>query len=163
MSTFSTTDELQVVPQGRDAQKAAKAVDLLRQALAHPRKRRRSVKLPALELPMEIVEALEAMLEEVAEGHPVVLSAPERSTRELTTTQAAEALGMSRPKLIDLLEEGEVGYRMVGTHRRIPQSEVLAYKRATAGTVNEALERRRRRLAGLRKMAEITDEAGEGY
>lgn len=163
MTTFSTTDEVQVVPQGRDSQKAAKAVDLLRDVREHTAKRRRTVKLPPLELPTGIFDALEAMLEEVAEGHSVVVSAPDRSTEELTTTQAAEELGMSRPTLIDLLETGEMGFRKVGTHRRIPRREVLEYKRTMADTLTNARERRRRRLTGLRKMAEITDEAGEGY
>lgn len=163
MTTFATKDELQVVPRGGDAERAAKAVERIRKVLSRTDKRRRSVALPALELPADIVDALEAMLEEVAEGHSVVVSAPERSAEELTTTQAARELGMSRPKLIDILEEGEIGYRMVGTHRRIPRTEVLAYKRSMPSTVDEARERRKRRLEGLKKMAEISDEAGEGY
>lgn len=163
MAMFATKNDIQVVPKGGDAERAAKAVERLRKVLARRDKRRRSVSLPALDLPTSIVDALEAMLNEVAEGHSVVVSAPERSTEELTTTQAAAELGMSRPKLIDLLEEGDIGYRMVGTHRRIPRLEVLAYKRSIPSTVDEARERRKRRLEGLKKMAEISHQAGEGY
>lgn len=163
MTTFATKNGMQVVPKGGDAERAAKAVERLRKVLARRDKRRKSVSLPALELPTDVVDALAAMLKEVAEGHSVVVSAPERSTEELTTTEAAAELGMSRPKLIDLLEEGEIGYRMVGTHRRIPAPEVLAYRRSMPSTVEEARERRKRRLEGLKKMAEISHQAGEGY
>lgn len=53
---------------------------------------------------------------------------------ELSPNDAAERLSVSRTFVNKLLERGELSCRMVGTHKRIPLGEVLAYKeRMVAG------------------------------
>lgn len=75
---------------------------------------------------------------------------PERS--ELTTKQAAELLGVSRPFLIRILEEGGISHRKVGRHRRVLMKDVLAYKQTMQVKSRAALD----------EMVELTEEAG-GY
>jgi len=48
--------------------------------------------------------------------------------REMTTTQAAEFLDVSRPFVIKLIQRGELPCRLVGKHRRIPSEAVLEYR-----------------------------------
>jgi excisionase family DNA binding protein len=48
--------------------------------------------------------------------------------REMTTTQAAEFLDVSRPFVIKLTQRGELPCRLVGKHRRIPSSALLEYR-----------------------------------
>lgn len=107
---------------------------------------RKTVRIPAA-----VVHALLEVMEDLGEGQAVSLSALDR---ELTTQQAADLLQVSRPYLIgEILEKGKMRFRRVGTHRRIPYSEVVRYRQ----------ERREEQEALLRELAAEAQELELGY
>jgi excisionase family DNA binding protein len=52
----------------------------------------------------------------------------EQLPREMTTTQAADFLDVSRPFVIKIIKQGALPCRMVGKHRRIPTDALVAYR-----------------------------------
>ncbi len=105
---------------------------------------------PGISLPPQAVEALTEVLEHLAEGREVTVSA---QPVEYSTQKAAEFLRVSRPFLVGLLEKGEIPFRKVGTHRRVLFSDLKAYKeKIDAG-----------RLKTLDELTKQAQELGLGY
>ena len=75
-------------------------------------------------IPATAVRFLADILAKLSEGQPVTLIALES---ELSTQQAAELLGVSRPYFVKLLEEGNIPFRKVGEQRRVRYSDLLKY------------------------------------
>jgi excisionase family DNA binding protein len=69
---------------------------------------------------------------------------------ELTTQEAADMLSISRPSLIQMLDEGKIDYRKVGTHRRVRFESLMGYKRKVHAE----------RLAALNELAAYDQEIG---
>ncbi len=78
-----------------------------------------------IELPAGAVKLLQAILEDMALGRAVAI-VPQNA--ELTTQQAADFLNVSRPFLVQLLEQKKLPFRLVGTHRRVRFEDVLRFK-----------------------------------
>lgn len=77
------------------------------------------------EIPEKIFEVLRQVATALAQRRGVTVAFPETL---LTTQQAADFLGMSRPTLIKLLEQGAIAYTLTGRHRRIRLADVVAYQ-----------------------------------
>lgn len=67
--------------------------------------------------------------------------------KELTTQQAADFIGCSRPHLVKLLDKGRIEYFKVGKHRRLYLKNVLSY-------IEEEKQKHKSYLAQLMKADE---------
>ena len=101
-------------------------------------------------LPARVVEVLRTVLEHLAQGNAVTV-VPAHA--EVTTQQAADLLNVSRPYLVQLLEEGRIPHRKVGPRRRIRLADLLSY-------MHRDEERRRE---ALRELTREAQELGLGY
>ena len=88
-------------------------------------------------LPSVAAKLVLELLDALAHGNAVSLATLDS---ELTTQQAADLLNISRPSLIMMLEQGELPYRRLGTHRRIPLADVLAFKSANTAKRQATLD-----------------------
>lgn len=79
-----------------------------------------------VEIPPEVYEILVKAVHAMRSGRAVTITP---NSHTLTTQQAAEVLGVTRPTLVKILDEGMVPFENPGTHRRVQLGEVLAYKK----------------------------------
>lgn len=100
----------------------------------------------SVEVPEEIAALLQAVVRHLKAGHGVSVAALDA---ELTTTEAAELLNISRPHLIKQLEAGDLDYRLVGSHRRVRLIDVLAYRDRHDARAHEALDEMTRQAEEL--------------
>ncbi|GGM31162.1 helix-turn-helix domain-containing protein [Micromonospora yangpuensis] len=90
-----------------------------------------------VELPAEIYGVLRQVVEALQQGLAVTV-APRTLT--LTTQQAADLLGVSRPTVVKLLDEGKIPFERVGTHRRVQLPDLLTYREQRRAEQYAALE-----------------------
>lgn len=98
-------------------------------------------------LPRAILEVLSDVVNAMAQGQAVII-APVHQL--LTTQEAADLLGISRPTFVKLLEKGEIPYERPGRHRRVRLVDVLDYRN----------RRSTQRRAALDRMVEIAEKSG---
>lgn len=93
--------------------------------VARALKRGNLVRRDTISVPQFLGPAILTMLDAMAHGNVVTVISSEA---ELTSQQAADMIGVSRPFLIQLLESGGIPFRKVGTHRRIRYADLMEYK-----------------------------------
>jgi excisionase family DNA binding protein len=93
-------------------------------------------------VPEELSNIMARILRIVATGGTVTVgSMPE----ELTTSTAAEQLGISRPTLMKMIDRGEIPAHKVGSHTRLRTCDVMAFR-------GERQARRRKAFEELRAL-----------
>jgi excisionase family DNA binding protein len=76
-------------------------------------------------LPGPLREVLTLAAAALAAGRPVTLACHEPT---LSTQEAADLLGISRPTLVRLLDAGVIPYDRPGRHRRVQLADLLAHQ-----------------------------------
>jgi excisionase family DNA binding protein len=127
----SDADSADVIDLVTVLQRRGTRVAAQRPALVSPDGRR-------LPLPEPIYDALLHIADALAHGQGVTV-APHDAL--LTTQEAADLLGVSRPTLVRLLEDGEIPHTMRGRHRRVALADVVAYQQRRHVDRKEALAR----------------------
>ena len=100
-----------------------------------------------LELPGEVFEVLREVVAALSQGLAITVT-PHQTV--LSTSEAAQLLGVSRPTLVRLLEAGEIPFDKPGRHRRVRLADLLAYQQRS----------RCKRAALLDQMVADAEEAG---
>lgn len=117
-------------PSPEAAEQARRALRLL---VALPHRDTRTVEMRpdaeggavSVTLPHEAFDLFLEILGQMANGNAVTV-VPVHA--ELTTQQVADLLNVSRPYVIQLLDDAKLPSRKVGSHRRVRAEDVLAYK-----------------------------------
>lgn len=100
-----------------------------------------------VELPETLFDVLRQAAEALSSGRGVSIIPQDL---KLTTQNAADFLGISRPTLVKLLESGAIPFEKVGRHRRVTLRDLLTYRDKFRVT----------RRTALRQMARAGQEAG---
>lgn len=130
------------LPTAKDSEQAQEAIRVLSKILR--RKSSRAIRVQpegekevSVTVPREAFELFLDVLAQMANGNAVSI-VPVHA--ELTTQQAADMLNVSRPFLVNLLDEGKIPFRLVGTHRRVKVADIVAYKEKDAAHRKSVLD-----------------------
>lgn len=88
-------------------------------------------------LPLNVFEILRDVVDAMQQGKAI--SVVPRDTI-MTTQQAADFLGISRPTLVGLLEDGQIPFTKPGRHRRVRLVDLDAFQRRQLDERRHALD-----------------------
>jgi excisionase family DNA binding protein len=80
----------------------------------------------SMKIPKSAIQLFFRILDSMADGNSIALFFSD-SNADISTQQAADLLGVSRPHIVSLLEKGDIPFLKVGTHRRIHLKDLIAY------------------------------------
>ena len=89
------------------------------------------------ELPDQAYKVLREVLDAMSKG--LAITVVPQHTR-LTTQEAADLLGISRPTLVKLLADGQIPFEQRGRHRRLLLTDVLDYQHRARSERKEQLD-----------------------
>ncbi|WP_417234821.1 helix-turn-helix domain-containing protein [Arthrobacter sp.] len=95
-------------------------------------------------VPEEVFEVLIQVAEQLSAGRGVSVVPTDA---QMTTQEAADFLGYSRPTLVKLLEHDEIPYSKVGRHRRVMLQDLIEYEQRQRSQRREGLDDLSRRAA----------------
>ncbi len=98
----------------------------------------------AVTLPETVRAALQEVVAAMTRHQAVTVTG---TNTVLTTQQAAELLGVSRPTLVRLLDSGQLAYTTPSRHRRVRLEDVLDYQRGMAAVRQQEIEAMTREAA----------------
>ena len=101
-------------------------------------------------LPGAAIRLLTDVMALLAQGRAVTVFPQDA---DLTTQEAADMLGVSRPHLVKLIEQGAIPFHKVGTHRRVRLDSLNEYR--------AAIDARQRQAAA--ELAAEGQRLGMGY
>lgn len=88
-------------------------------------------------LPHAVFEALKDVVDAMQQGKGITIIP--RDAR-LTTQQAAEFLGLSRPTVVSLLESGKIPFEKPGRHRRVKLADIVEFQERQLRERRESLD-----------------------
>lgn len=89
-------------------------------------------------VPSPIADMFAAMIAALHSGQPITF-VPHDTL--LTTQEAADFLGVSRPTVVKFINDGRLSCTMSGTHRRVEFADVLALRNERRSAVQDFLAR----------------------
>lgn len=98
-------------------------------------------------IPETVYQIMRQVIHHLAAGQAVHLVPLHR---ELSTQEAAELLNVSRPFLSKLLDQGEIPFVQVGSHRRVRVADMTEYMERRAG----------QRRSALRELTQLSQDEG---
>lgn len=117
-------------PSKIEMQVAAKSYNALTEVIEQITKEQTEIEIEETKekiiIPSRALKLLGEILKAMAQGNPISIVP---IAAEVTTQQAAEMIGCSRPFLVKLLEEGKIEFTKVGRHRRIMFDDIVKYKK----------------------------------